>query len=133
MKDMKWYNVLQLSAMLLMAAAMPVTWRVGLWAAVLLCIVSAINIVAERRIWNPLPDARLRWPLFAVLLYWLYLLLSALWSADKSAAMNLIWLKATLPVFSLVALLSDTSYPGIRRYFFKSGSPLLQSLPESHG
>lgn len=110
MKDMKWYNVLQLSAMLLMAAAMPIDWRVGLWSATLLGVVSVVKIVAERRLGNPNLSARQRWPLFAILVYWGYLLVSVLWSADKATAFELLWLKFSMLPFALVMLLSDTSY-----------------------
>lgn len=110
MKGDKWYNILQLSVMMLMAAAMPIGWRAGLWAAGLLAVVSIVKMVAERRVGNLRSDNRLRWPLYAVLAYWFYLMASVLWSDDKATAMDLVWLKGSMAIFPLSVLLSDTSY-----------------------
>ncbi len=47
MKNVKWQDALQFVAMVLMGAAMPLSWRLGLWTAVLLAVVSLVKIFAD--------------------------------------------------------------------------------------
>lgn len=105
----KWYNKLQYGAMLLMAAAMPISWRLGLWAALLLALVSVVKMVAGRRVGNPALDRRLRIVLYAALAYWLLLAVSVLYSNDVAAAWEVVWRKSALVIFPLCFLLTDTS------------------------
>lgn len=105
----KWYNKLQYGAMLLMAAAMPISWRFGLWAALLLALVSVVKMVAGRRVGNPALDRRLRIVLYAALAYWLLLVVSVLYSNDVAAAWEVVWRKSALVIFPLCFLLTDTS------------------------
>ena len=105
----KWYNKLQYGAMLLMAASMPISWRFGLWAALLLALVSVVKMVAGRRVGNPALDRRLRIVLYAALAYWLLLVVSVLYSNDVAAAWEVVWRKSALVIFPLCFLLTDTS------------------------
>lgn len=47
MKNMKWQDALQFGVMVLMGAAMPLSWHLGLWTAVLLAVVSLVKIFAD--------------------------------------------------------------------------------------
>lgn len=106
----KWYNKLQYGAMLAMAAAMPVSWHVGLCAAMALAAVSIVKMVAQRKVGNPALDWKLSIPFYAVIVYWLLIVISVFYSADLAAALNVVKLKSVLLIFPLSFLLSDTSY-----------------------
>ena len=106
----KWYNKLQYGAMLLMAAAMPISWRFGLYVALLLAVVSVVKMVAERGFWNSALDWRLRIPFYAILLYWLMIVVSVFFSTDTAVAWQVVGRKAGLIIFPLCFLLTDTSY-----------------------
>lgn len=106
----KWYNKLQYGTMLLMAAAMPISWRFGLYVALLLAVVSVVKMVAERGFWNSALDWRLRIPLYTILLYWLMIVVSVFFSTDTAVAWQVVGRKAGLIIFPLCFLLTDTSY-----------------------
>ena len=106
----KWYNWLQYGAMLLMAAAMPIGWRVGLWISLLLAVASVVKMVVGRKVGNPALDRRLRIVLYAGVAYWLLLVVSVLYSSDVAAAWEVVWRKSGLIIFPLCFLLTDTSY-----------------------
>ena len=110
MKDLKWHDALQLGALLLVAAAMPISWYFGFWSAMFLAFASLVKLVLRRRIGNPALDRQLRWPLYAMLAYWLGIALSALWSSDVYEAMRVVSLKASMLVFPLSLLTTDTTY-----------------------
>lgn len=123
----KWYNKLQYGTMLLMAAAMPISWRFGLYVALLLATVSLVKMVAERRIWNSALDWRLRIPLYAIILYWLMIVVSVLFSANTASAWQVVGRKAGLIIFPLCFLLTDTSYLNAK-YLRGLGYALLASI-----
>lgn len=110
MKDLKWHDALQLGALLLVAVAMPISWYFGFWSAMFLALASLVKLVLRRRIGNPALDRKLRWPLYAMLAYWLGIALSALWSSDVYEALRVVSLKASMLVFPLSFLMTDTSY-----------------------
>ncbi|MBO7101227.1 MAG: O-antigen ligase family protein [Bacteroidales bacterium] len=123
----KWYNKLQYGAMLLMAAAMPVSWRVGLYVALLLAMVSIVKMIAQRKVGNPALDWRLRIPFFAMLAYWLVITISVFYSADSITGWLVVMRKAVLLIFPLCFLLTDTSYLD-GRYLRALGYVLLLSV-----
>lgn len=110
MKDLRWHDALQLGALLLVAVAMPISWYFGFWSAMFLALASLVKQVLRRRIGNPALDRKLRWPLYAMLAYWLGIALSALWSSDVYEALRVVSLKASMLVFPLSFLMTDTSY-----------------------
>ena len=105
-----WYDNLQFFSMLLMAGAVPVSWRCGLWAAFLLAMVTIVKAVATRRVGNPALSPLLRWTLATPLIYWLSVTVSLLWSSDQATGWMMVGHKASLLVFPLCLLLSDTGY-----------------------
>ncbi|MBP5527002.1 MAG: O-antigen ligase family protein [Bacteroidales bacterium] len=107
---MKWYDKLQYGAMLLMAAAMPIGWRYGLWTAAFLGLVTVVKMVAQRRLGNPALTKPLRWAMAGAVVYWLVLTLSLLWTNDMAEGAEVLYLKAVLLIFPVSFLLSDTSY-----------------------
>ena len=109
-KKYKWYDNLQYAVMLLLAVAIPFGWRFGLWMAMLLAVVSAVKLVAQRKVGNPALPVRLRWVLCASILYWLVLAISLLWSGDMASGWEVLRLKAVLLIFPMCFLLTDTSY-----------------------
>lgn len=113
---MTWYNKLQFTAMLLAVAGVAIDWHVGLWTALGFGGVSVVCLVAQiatrHHVGNRALRAPMRWGLLAVVVYWLLLLASVLYSKDLSAASDVLVLKATLLIFPLVLLLTDTSWLG---------------------
>lgn len=110
MRNIIWYDKLQYAAMVAMAAAMPIGFHVGLWAAFALAIVSVVKIVASRRVGNPSLTWPMRIPLIALAVYWLLHLISVAYGGDVSVGMRVVELKAVLLVFAMCFLLTDTSY-----------------------
>ena len=110
MKGLRWYDATQYVVLLMMAVAVPVGWRFGLWAALLLAVVSFIKMIMQHKVGNPVLDQPLRLALFTPIVYWLVLAVSLLWSDDLVTGLVLLRLKAVLLIFPLCFLLSDTSY-----------------------
>ena len=110
MKTMKWYDWMQYGVLLLVAFAVPNSWRCGLWVAMLLGLVTIIKMIAQRKVGNPVLKRPLRVALFAPIAYWLLLAISLLWSDDLATGLTLLHLKAVMLIFPVCFLLSDTSY-----------------------
>ena len=109
-QEMKWYDWLQYTAMLIMSAAVPVSMNVGLWAAVSLALASLVKLAATRRVGNPALGKGGTIAMWMPVLYWIVMLVSALLASDRATGMGLVWLKATLLIFPLSMLITDTSY-----------------------
>ncbi len=114
-KKMKWQDSLQFVAMVLMGAALPVSWRLGLWAAVLLAVVSLVKIFADvhggkRTLVNPALNDWMRVALLSAAAYVAIFAVSLLYSNNVSAGLNTLWHKSVLLIFPLCFLLTDTSY-----------------------
>lgn len=110
MKDLVWYDRLQLVAMMLMAASMPVDFHCGLWAGVLLAVASLVKMVAQRRVGNRSLSRPLVWTLVAIVAYWLLHLISVAYGGQPEVGLRVVELKAVLLLFALSFLLSDTGY-----------------------
>ncbi len=110
MNTMKWYDWMQYAAMLLMAASMPIAWRLGLLAALLLAGASFVKLVAERRVPNSALDRPLCWAMVLVLVYLLACFVSVFYSSDTQMAWNVMSRKVVLMIFPLCFLLTDTRY-----------------------
>ena len=115
MNTIKWYDWMQYAAMLLMAAAMPIAWRLGLLAAVILAGTSFVKLVIERRVPNPALDKPLRWAMWLALVYLLCCLVSVFYSSDTAVAWEVMGRKVVLLIFPLCFLLTDTGYLNTRR------------------
>lgn len=114
MKTMKWYDWMQYGILLLVAFAVPNSWRFGLWIAMLLVPVTIVKMIAQRRVGNPALKRPLRVALYGPIVYWLLLAISLLWSGDTATGLELLQLKAVLLIFPLCFLISDTSYLTMR-------------------
>ena len=127
MKQMKWYDRLQYGSMLLMAAAMPVGWRVGLWTAMMLALASLVKLFVERKAGNPSLDRGLCVVLWLPVAYVLLCALSLLYSSDVATGWQVVLRKAVLLIFPLCFLLTNTAYL-TSRYLRGLGYALLTSL-----
>lgn len=112
---MRWQDTLQFVVMVLMGAAMPLSWRLGLWTAVLLAVVSLVKIFADvhdgrRVLYNSALNGWMRVALWAAVAYVAIFAVSLLYSNDLSAGLNTLWHKAVLLIFPLCFLLTDTSW-----------------------
>ena len=115
MKNMRWQDVLQFVAMVLMGGAMPISWHLGLWAAVLLAVVSLVKIFADlhdgkRALFNPTLNGWMKAALGAAVAYVAIFAVSLLYSSNVDAGLNTLWHKAVLLIFPLCFLLTDTSW-----------------------
>ena len=115
MKNMKWQDALQFAAMALLGAALPLSWRFGLWAALLLAVVSLAKVFADihdgkRTVFNPALNGRMRIALWAAVAYVAIFAVSLLYSNNVSAGVNTLWHKSVLLIFPLCFLFTDTSY-----------------------
>ena len=114
-KGMTWQDKLQFGAMLLMAATVPVSWHVGVWAAVLLAVVSVVKLVADavkggRLFVNPALGGWQRAALWTVVAWVAFYAVSLLYSTDTASGLELMGRKAVMLIFPLCFLLTDTSY-----------------------
>ena len=111
---MTWYNKLQFAGMVLAVAGVAAEWHVGLWATLFFGATSLVSVIAglvtTHRFGNAALRPALRWGLVAMVAYWLLLLTSVFYSSDIETAKNLLVLKATIVVFPLAVLLTDTSW-----------------------
>lgn len=105
-----WYDRLHLVSMLLMAAAMPIDFHCGLWAAALLGLTSIVKMVAQRHIGNRSLSRPLRVALGSVVVYWFLHVVSIAYGGDPSTGWRVVELKSVLMIFVLAFLLTDTGY-----------------------
>lgn len=115
MKEMKWQDALQFAVMVLLGAALPLSWRIGLWATILLAVVSLVKIFADihdgrKPLCNPALNGWMRAALWAAVAYVAIFAVSLLYSNNVAAGLNTLWHKSVLLVFPLCFLLTDTSY-----------------------
>lgn len=110
MKLMRWYDWMQYGILLLMAATVPVGWRLALWVALSMVTVTVVKLVAQRKVGNPALGRPQRVALYGPMVYWMILAVSLLWSDDKATGLELLHLKAVLLIFPFCILISDTTY-----------------------
>lgn len=113
-KKITWYQTAQYIALLLVAVALPVSWRYALWAAVLLVAMSVVNIAVSRRL-SIVPLRGTAVGPFLIVLYWLVLLATMLYSHDAVAGWEVLWRKAVLLIFPLGFMLTDNRWLDMRR------------------
>ena len=101
---------MQYVILLLMAFAVPIRWRFGLWMTVLLVPITVIKILAQPRLGNPVLDRKSKVALLGPVIYWLMLALSLFWSDNITEGLDILGLKAVILIFPVCFLVSDTSY-----------------------
>ena len=114
-RKMKPLDALQLAAMVLVGALVPLWWRGGLWVAILLALVSVAKLFADirgtgRPLCNPALDRRMRAALWAAVAYVAIYAVSLLYSNNMDAGLKVLGHKAVLLIFPLCFLFTDTSY-----------------------
>ena len=84
---MKRLEQIQFGTLLLAVACIAINWRAGLWATLAFAFVSLLRLVVglfenkgRSAILNPAIEPRMRWGLWAMVGYWLLLLLSMIYS-----------------------------------------------------
>lgn len=110
MKHDVWYDKVQFTAMLLMAAVIPVSWQLGVWVALLLAVASGVKLVASRRVGNPALGRGLWWPLCLMVVYWLVNVMGVLYSSDSTTAWSVVGRKSIMLIFAFSFLFTDTRY-----------------------
>ena len=108
-----WYRNAQYVALLLAVAALPVGWHYALWASGLLALTSLAAIVATLVAGRRLGVAPLRGAMLGawlVVLYWLVLLASMLYTTDITTGWEILNLKAVLLIFPLCFVLTDSRW-----------------------
>lgn len=128
---MTWYNKLQFTTMLLAVAGVIVNWQVGLWTTFAFGGASIVCLIAQlfdkHHIGNKALHTTARVELLAIIGYWLLLLASMLYSSDTHAASSILSIKASLLVFPVAFLLTDTSWLG-PRHIRAAGYTMLLAL-----
>jgi len=114
---MKRLEQIQFGTLLLAVACIAINWRAGLWATLAFAFVSLLRLVVglfenkgRSAILNPAIEPRMRWGLWAMVGYWLLLLLSMIYSDDTATGWSLLFIKASILFYPLSFLLTDTRY-----------------------
>lgn len=105
-----WYNTIHFVAMILMAAAMPIGYHLGIWMAVVFLATSVIKIIAQKKIGNSSLSNVQKIALFASILYLLVMTMSLIWSEDLKTGIDNVLSQVGLVLFPLCFLLTDTKY-----------------------
>ncbi|MBQ9864299.1 MAG: O-antigen ligase family protein [Bacteroidales bacterium] len=120
---LRWYEKVEYCLMALMAVALPIHWRLGLWGLVLLLVFTLVKSVTTHRIGNPSLTHPIRICLYLMMLYYLVHVCSVAYSSDSQEGWAIVGLKLPLLLLPLYFLLSDTSY--LRRQHVSAFSYLL--------
>ena len=107
---LRWYEQVEYCLMALMAVALPIHWRLGLWGLVLLLVFTLVKSVTTHRIGNPSLTRPIRICLYLMMLYYLVHVCSVAYSSDPQEGWAIVGLKLPLLLLPLYFLLSDTSY-----------------------
>lgn len=115
MEGLSWQNRIQFGVMILMAAVMPVSWRLGVWTAVLLALVSLVKLVADtvkggRPFVNQALNGWQRLAFCTMPAYVVCYAASLLYSSNIASGLEILGRKAVMLVFPLCFLLTDTTY-----------------------
>lgn len=108
-KETTWYDSLQYCSLLLFAAAIPVGWHMALWASALVALTSLVSAVAgaiAHRRPRLLTGHAGTVALGLIVVYWLELLVSMLYTSDTATGWQVLGLKAVLLILPLALLLT---------------------------
>lgn len=117
---MKWQNWMQYAAMVLMAAAVPISMNIGLWTAALFGLTTLVKMVADRRMGNRSLSRPVRIALYMPIAYWLIHVASLALGGSMDEGLRVVWHKAVLLIFAIGILIADTDYlsPKLMRGLF---------------
>lgn len=117
---MKWQDWMQYAAMTIMAAAMPISMNIGVWAASLFGLTTIVKVVADRHVGNKALSRAARIAFYAPIAYWLIHVVSLALGGSMDEGLRIVWHKAVLLIFAIGFLLADTGYlsPKLMRGLF---------------
>ncbi len=104
-KNLTWYQTLQYLSLLLLAVTIPIGWRYALWTSILLAITSLLSLRITYLKLNAQHSTLNANHL--IILYWLLLLASMLYSDDSTTGWEILKIKAGMLIFPLAFLLTD--------------------------
>lgn len=102
--------MLQVAAMLLVTATIPINFHAGLWATMLLALVTLVKLIASRQWGNPALSRPIRLLFYSLLAYWLCFVVSFLFDSTSDTGREYLILKSILIVYPCCFLLSDTRF-----------------------
>ena len=89
---------------------MPISYHLGLWAALFMVVASVIKIVVSRHVGNTALSKFMRWECVSIIIYWLLCFISMLYTSDVEEGWSSMRIKSSLLILPLCVLLCDTSY-----------------------
>lgn len=89
---------------------LPWSWSLALAALLLLVANTVARLVTGRRIGNPHLGHQARWAFGLLMAFYLYQIVTLVYSANQSFGWNLLWHRLPLLVLPLGCMLVDTSY-----------------------
>lgn len=116
-REPSWLEKTQYATILLSVSGIAFHWRFGLWATLLFAFVSMICLVCRlcmlqkntRFVLNPALTSSLHKGLIFIVVYWLLLLISMVYTENADSGWEIILRKAVLLIYSLSLLLTDTT------------------------
>ncbi len=99
----------------LMTVLLPYDWQLAMWLMPLLAVNTLCRIVAARRVGNPGLTGASRWALWLMVAFFVYQIVSMLYTDNKEDGWEMIVRRLPLLVFALCALAADSTYLERRR------------------
>ena len=111
----KWYEQAEYAALLLIAAAVPLSWRIATLGLIVLLVLGIVKAVKAKYVGNPALSVTARWCCVAMMALFAVYLLSGLRSENRAYGLDVALSKVYFVLFPLAALISDSSHLTHRR------------------
>jgi len=96
--------------LLLMVVVLPYDWQLVMWLLPLLVVNTIVRMVAARRIGNPALSKGARWTLWLVVAFFVYQLISMLYTDNSADGWDMIVRRLPLLLFVLCPMAADSGY-----------------------
>ena len=108
--NLKWYETAEYAAMALYVIAVPIHWRLGIWALALLILSATVKAIATRRVGNPTLPKASRLCLLVMILYYLLYLFSIHYSNSPLGGFAVLGKKLPIILIPIFFLFSNHGY-----------------------
>lgn len=106
----RWYEAVLYGLMMLMSASAALSWRIGVWAMVAVCGMSAVQAVFTRRVGNRTLRRSERLCFYSMLAYWLLYVVGTLYSPNPKDGWHRVGMMLPTVLLPLFFLLTDLSW-----------------------
>ena len=103
------------AVLLLMAIAMPIAWRIGMWMMVALCVTTAIQIVKDKQIGIGWRERRSRTGYVLLMLFFVIYVVAAIYSDNQEYGWRTAESELPFLLFPLTFVLGDKRYLTVQR------------------